>query len=212
VIEKLVQDSVVLQGSRDEGLLSLDSSFYNSQSKSYSKRLKEITRAKELINSRMDNVSGEIITVWFHNNEPSEFGYERGKILAKEKIDAIYKKVTSGELTMLQAKNTLLADPDIKKLDPSAYQTNLYMEFKDVQSGQKITADKVFDSTIRLTKVGTYTPIVSIQGKARGTNNQTIDLLYAFAYVHSRNEVSLGGNYDAWLQKYKSKYKVDNRK
>ena len=46
------------------------------------------------------------------------------------------------------------------------------------------------------------------QPNAGNSNNQVIDLLYAFAYVHSRKDTSQGENYDKWLQKYMLKYKL----
>jgi hypothetical protein len=205
VLSKMAEDSVILQAASQDGIIQLDSKIFDSPSKDYSQRLNKIAEIKKVVSEKAANVSGEIITVWFYNNEPSEFGYEKGKSIAKTKIDEIHKEVTGKKLTMLQAKAKLLADPDVRKLDPSAYLSNVYMEFRNVQAGQKITADKTFDTLLFNTKVNEYTPVVSIRGKSRGTDGE-IELLYAFGYIYSKNTSQDSQTLEEWISTNRSKF------
>jgi hypothetical protein len=128
-IDILISNSLILQKAEELGLVKLDSTVFNSVNKDYTKRNELVTKyTPEVDKYFVETISGEVIFVWFNNNTVP-VSLEEGKAVAKKKIDELYTKLESGQITMEQAAQMIIDDPEIEaKADPDA-DGNAYLSF-----------------------------------------------------------------------------------
>ena len=92
--------------------------------------------AEKLVNS----VKGEMISIWFKNINEPKMGLETARQITRVKIEGIYQRLQSGQLTDLKsAGEEIKNDPALALIDPS-YQGNAYLEF-EINQGEHFFID-----------------------------------------------------------------------
>ncbi|MBW7954095.1 hypothetical protein H3C67_04900 [Candidatus Dojkabacteria bacterium] len=134
-LSELIYYSLILQKAQELDLVTLDSSFYNSNTKDFTKRNEIVSQMIPLVSERfVDRAEGEVIAIWFQNNFVP-VSPESGREIAKRKIDELYSRLTSGELTMQDAGKLIAEDQEIiEKVDPAAV-GNAYESFVTEKDG-----------------------------------------------------------------------------
>lgn len=205
LINKLIQDSIILQAADAEGLIELDKSVFNNAEKDYAKRLSLVQEAQDTINERSVTLKGEVISIWFNNMLPGPLGYEKGKDFAKQKITAIHENLVAGRITFVQAANQIKNDTTLAQVDTS-YRSNAYFEF-EVSANENITIDPEVDREIRSLNAGD----LSVVMVGRDTNASTGDLQDAFYMIARATEKNQDAitSFDAWYESKKDLYETE---
>ncbi|MEI6532902.1 MAG: hypothetical protein WCO06_03615 [Candidatus Roizmanbacteria bacterium] len=222
IMDKLVEDSLVLQGAQKDGIAEVKSELLNSKSSDLYERNSTVKTITTLIRNRADKVSGVIAAIWFLNERVGPLGYEKGKELAYKKITELHDLVKSGQLTMEGAVDRIKKDPEIVFLD-NAYKANAYIKF-DVPKNQSITISKEFDQIIwnmnqgEITDVSTIKdyqpdpskPIPPLDKQTPETITKTyVDALYVFGQLRSKSVTGKVISYEDWLQKQRITFKIE---
>ena len=200
--DKIVTDSVTLQGAAKAGYIKLDSTVYNSTTKDYEKRVALIDKAKRAIADNGDNYQGSFVQIWFHNQKPGKVGYTRGKQIAYEKIKPLYDDVKAGRKTMIEASDAILADESLYDVD-EAYQVNSYGDFIGTPNNPP-TFDSGFNTLLQKLKVGEVTPLYT--AKDEDAKGNLIEAVYIFGKVDKIISNKGYTSYEEWLKINKPKY------
>lgn len=204
MFEKLVADSVTLQGAAKEGFITLDGSTYNSANKDYSKRIALVATAKKALEDNADGYTGAVVSIWFNNQRPGEVGYAQGKQIAFNKITQIHNQVKAGTMTMLQASDAIVNDESLAKVDP-AYKVNSYEPFV-ANAKAPATFMPEFNAMLSKLKAGEVSALYL--GKAEDENGRVLESLYIFGKVDKVLTNRGYKDYADWFNKNKSKYEV----
>ncbi|MCX7997268.1 MAG: peptidylprolyl isomerase [Patescibacteria group bacterium] len=206
-LEQIINESIALQAGAKAGMITLSPSFYNSMNKNYTARSDAINKVKAAVDAQTGSVSGAVISIWFFNNGTAgPIGYERGKQIAKQKIEAARASVVSGDRSIIEVARIIKDDTSLAQLDP-VWQQNAIFTFEDVPAAEAITFDPEFDKIIRSLKPGEVSPVRLI---SVGSGDGRREALYMFAQV-TRNNPPKGeaGSYEEWLQMAKKSYEIE---
>lgn len=202
---KMIQDSVILQGAQAEGLITLDSSIYNSRNKDYPKRIEAVMQLKDKLDQKATALEGSVISIWFNNMGAGNAGYEKGKQTALTEITRLQKDLKDKKISMEQAgfqikNNTTLAAVD------SSYRANAIFNFS-VSDNQKITYSPDIDKQIYQLNQGDISAVLT--GKDLDpTTGQIIDSVYMVVQVSKRATTTVT-SYDKWLEEKTKVYAVE---
>ncbi|MFW5703692.1 MAG: hypothetical protein ACOCXQ_02565 [Patescibacteria group bacterium] len=205
ILERLVEESVILQAADKDGLIDLSPRFYNSTNKDYLLRQRAINTIKDKINAQSSVIQGKVVSIWFANDVEPEIGLEEGKQFAKEKIDALHAQVVSGQLTIEQAGEMVRNDDSLEKID-IAHDVNALMRFER-QQGEGITISEELDEALWQAEEGEVTDVFLVQATPTFLEEE-IDALYMFGQVEEKKVNSRFPSYDSWLEKAKKEYDV----
>lgn len=216
IYDKMVTDSVILQGASGERLITLDDKIFNSPIKTqadYIKRVQTVKTAKTALETRGE-IQGAYVSIWFNNNRPaSETEGDETKLQqiedkkkqALDKITPLHDKVAAGEMTIIQAGEAIRNDPTLESLDP-AYKVNAISDFS-VSPSEAITIDPDFDAILKGLAVNGVTEVTLLQAHQIDTN-KVIDASYVFGTVTNK---STSTSYETWLGQKRSAYAAIKR-
>jgi len=205
---KLVEDSIILQAARDEGLITLDSTIFNSPAKSYAKRIEAVEQVKSAIEKKVAGIGGTVVNVWFLNDYVGPLGYSKAKEVAFQKITDVHEKVKNKQMTMVQAAEVLRQDKSLAQLDPQ-YLGNISYNFS-VSPNEQISWEPAFDGVLWQLPVGGVSEIFVGKSRDLGQNGVLVDAYYMFGQVTKK--VSDGpASFQDWLQEKKNTYEVTYR-
>lgn len=208
LLDKIAKDSILLQGARDDGIVNLDTSVFNSPQKDYAKRIDLIGAIKKKIDEKSDNLTGAIVSIWFYNKAPGRVGYEKGRKLALAAITKIHDDVVKKKLTIEQAGQAIRNDPLLGRVDP-AYLNNALLKFSKSPS-QSLIFDPGFDAIIKKLTTGAVSNVYLAKTKQWQNGQPTdsmIDSVYMFAQVTARKK-STNSGYDDWYSQKAKSYAV----
>ncbi|KKS97655.1 MAG: hypothetical protein UV73_C0006G0009 [Candidatus Gottesmanbacteria bacterium GW2011_GWA2_43_14] len=183
LIDKISEDSTLLQKAAKEGDVVLDETVFDTVDKDYSKRLELVKEVKGIFDSRQNSLSGTIISIWFYNEKIGPLGYEKGKQLAFQKIDALQRNVKNGNLTLEEAVDIIKNDRELEQIDKS-YKSNASFRF-DVREGQKISLDPGFDSQLWQLSDGDVSDVFLAKDIPE-YDAPAVDAVYMFARIDRR--------------------------
>ena len=201
--EKIIKNSITLQQAKKEGLMQLDSSFYNSKSIDYDKRIDSINSIIINLNDSSYDIEGSIIAIWFANVKVGKLGLVEGKKLAYETIKPLYDSIKAGEMTMEEAAEIIKANEKLFNIDP-VYQGNAHHIFKQ-RKGERITFSLDFDNEIRSLDVGKMTGLNLIKDSV--DDEGYIEAVYMFAKVDKKKDTKYV-DYNDWFEQNKNNYEV----
>lgn len=202
--EKLITDSIVLQGGQEDGLITLDDTIFNSPKKDYQKRLHSIEGVKYAVGQRSKALKGSVISVWFRNNDYiGPLGLEESKQKAFEVISGIREKVLSKSLSMEEAGNMIIADTSLKEIDP-AWRNNAMYRFESGKN-TRLTLSPELDEELRTLPIGEVSKVYLITNIDVDAQKQ-YEALYSFGQVTERSDTEGGLSFDDWLASKKIKY------
>lgn len=200
--KKMQEDSIILQAARDEGLIKLDDSIFNSTTKSYENRVATVTSVRTQLEEKFGNVKGGVVTIWFYNTEPAKVGIVRGKQIAFQKISELQKLVKSNTISIQEAAERVRRDTSLINLD-KAYVANAYIEFdSDLTKG--LTFDPEFDKKLAALGEGGVSD-VHLASHIMEPDKPAREMAYMFGTVFKK---SAGISFEEWLQPYQQKYEV----
>lgn len=205
LLQKLVSDSIVVQAADKDKILALNPAVYNLSDKDYGKRISDIKAIEKKINSSTDQISGGIVSVWFHNYEVPAMGLEKAKQTAFDRVSALHQRVLSKEITIAQAGNIIKSDPFYAQLDVG-YKNNAFAAFSDPK-GDHISVDENFNKEIWKLRPGEITPVF-LGWNVNGFTNQEEEAFYAFAQVEAKVDTGNTQNFNRWLEAQKPNYEV----
>lgn len=204
LVQKLVKDSIALQAGGKDGLITLDSTIFNSPQKDYTKRVQLLAIMATKLNNSNKTLKGSLVSIWFFNGRAGAIGYEEGKQVALSRITELHNGVKNKTLTMKQAAQSIINDPSYEQLDTS-YKSNAILEFA-IGSKEQLTMDPIFDAKIRNLKPGQLTEIYLAKSSDPNTK-QKRDSLYMFASV-AENEGVNKPNFEDWFKQKESAYEI----
>ncbi|RJQ37338.1 hypothetical protein C4559_03790 [Candidatus Microgenomates bacterium] len=205
LLKKIISDSIILQGTKADGLIALDSTVYNSPNKDYQKRIKLIETAKSAINGKAEGIEGVFVSIWFYNTKSGAVGYEEGKKIAYDKITKLWNDVKSKKITIQQAGEQIKKDTSLRQVD-TAYKTNALANFTALK-GKKITIDKNFDDTLWKLKEGEVSDVILAKGHDLKTGAE-LDAFYIFGQVNKVISNSKINSFDDWLSQKTKTYEI----
>ncbi len=205
LLEKIIQDSVILQGAQTEKLITLDQSIYNSPTKDYLKRVKVVEDAKKAVGEKSDSIQGTVISIWFYNIKPAAMGYEKGKETAFTKISQLQKEVKEKKITAEQAAEIIRNDTSLGEVDVQ-YKTNASFDFSATKD-RRITFDPDFDNKLWGLNPGEVTDVYLAGITEPGTGQKT-DTVYLFGYLDKKVSSGKIANLDDWISKKRKDYAV----
>lgn len=205
-LNRLIKESIILQGGAAENIIKLDPTFFNSLNKDLSKRAQNVKAVQDYIDKNSGTVSGKVISIWFLNSRVGPLGYQKAKQLASEKINSLYQKVKSGNMTVEAAAKAIAADDSLSKLD-SAYKTNAIFEFTTTADKSPTHSPEMNRALMNL-KVGGLTDIYTVKSADIDQHYQLVDAYYSFGTITARTRSSKYTSFDDWYQKAKEHFNV----
>lgn len=152
VLDALVTNSGLLQEAQKRGLITLDDTIYNSPTKDPVKRMDALRELRETIGNTFNKtVDYEAVAIYFHNQVDPQIPLDQAQAAAKAKMDNLYARLKSGEITMQQAGDEIAADNikgdttgvSLAKLDQQ-YKENAY----NLREGHNFDSEFFTDSSL----------------------------------------------------------------
>lgn len=203
LLARYITQSIILQKAADDGLISLDPSFFNSRRKDYQKRNEQVSKVKTLVEEKSVVIEGEFIAIWFDNVEAGSLGYYKAKEIAYAKIKQIYERVKNGQLTCKQAGEMIKADSSLEKIDP-AYQANAYINFKHTV-GEQISFNKKFSDLIWNLQEGELSELYLAKDYTQDYGY--VPAVYMFGVVNDHKEAQYT-SFNEWYQSAAKTYAI----
>lgn len=215
LIEKIVKESITLQEAKKQNFIQkLDETVYNSVTKDYEKRASIYVSTQTKIESQEQGISGAVVSLWFYNDGiPSEIGYEKGKEAATAIISVLQKQVKQGKLTMYEAAQKIIENPDMAKID-KIYIPNAYLPFTAKAKDEKITYDPAFDKKLHSLKEGEVTDVYIGKDKEmkgpEGSMQPTGKMIDAITMFGQVTEIEDSGysDFEDWFEKAQKDYSI----
>jgi hypothetical protein len=202
---KMIQDSIILQGAQADGQISLDSTIYNSREKDYPKRIEAVMQLKDKLDQKATALEGSVISIWFNNMGAGTTGYEKGKKTALTEITRLQKDIKDKKISMEQAGFQIKNNASLAAVD-SSYRANAIFNFS-VSDNQKITYSPDIDRQIYLLNQGDTSSVLTGKDLDPATN-QMIDSVYMVAQISKRATTTVT-SYDKWLEEKTKAYAVE---
>lgn len=206
LLDRLIDESIILQAGEEKGYIKLSESVFNSPIKDQEARQKLITEVTKKVNDASSYKKGAFVSIWFMNFEPGPIGYDAGKQVALEKITELHSAVSSGSMTIKQAGETIRNDSTLQQLD-SSYKANAYSEF-DTRTNPEITFDQTFNEELLKLGENGLTEVYAAQDyDGNDPSLPPKDAVYMFGKV---SEVEENENlpFEAWLAAEKNNYAI----
>lgn len=201
ILEKIATDSAILQGAKEDSLISLDNTIYNSTEKDYAKRLKTVADIKIKVQNQSTSLTGTIVSIWFYNTKIGPLGLEKAKQLALEKITKLQADVKSGKITIEQAAQDIQDDSTLAQVD-TQYKSNASFDFQ-ASKNQQIGFNKAFNDSLWSLPASSTTEVFI--GQDTRSDGQKYDALYQFGYIKTKSNSNLD-NLENWLLAKIKKY------
>lgn len=205
LLDKLVNDSIILQAAQKANLVKLDPEVYNADNKNYGKRINDIKNIQTKMDSEVDQISGKMVSLWFYNYKPAKIGLEKGKEEAFRRISALHARVVNKEITMNEAANIIKSDPSYGDLD-FGYENNAISTFSS-NKGKRIAIDQGFDPVLWKTNPGEITEVYLGKNTNEFTN-ELVESFYVFGQVDKKIDNGNSQTYAQWLEAQKGNYEV----
>ncbi len=125
-LEKMIDDSIILQEGQKNGYISLNNAVFNSQSKNIASRSALIEPVRQKLADRnLAQISGEVLSIWFNNPSYPEpkIGVGAAKKIASGKINQLYQDLKAGRTSFDQAASRCQNDGQLASIAPS-YKSN----------------------------------------------------------------------------------------
>ncbi len=209
ILEKMITDSIILQGAKADGLIVLDDSIYNNPDKDYEKRVSTVQSAKKQVDSHVSAIEGYVVSIWYHNNNwVGPLGLEKSKEEAFQKIKVLHDDVVARKITIEKAGERIKEDTSIAQLD-QAYTSNALLHFNSLLNSEKpITLNKDLDTALWKLDIGETTDIYPGQATDLKTGEK-YDALYFFGQVTNKTSDSKNTvPFDQWLAAKRKMYQV----
>lgn len=157
VLDELITQSGMLQKAAELDILKLDDTFFNTPTKDYNKRFEMTTLARDEIGDQfVKRIDFEAVAIYFHNQIPPNIPLEEAKAAAKAKMDILYDRINSGEITMYEAGQEIINDnitgdtTGVKMEDlDRMWDTNAYLQITGHVFDNDIFIDPVYDEELR---------------------------------------------------------------
>lgn len=210
VLDLLITDSALLQEAEKTGDVELNANIYNNPQKNTEERFATLRQVRKLFDGKYEKtVDFEAISIYFHNQEEPAIGTEKSRQAAEIKMNALYERLKSGEITMEQAGQEIKADKiigdtsevSLAQMDP-VFRENAYFNVKGHKFFARIFRDEVYDdelrslgegqmSTVRVCKDYKYTSEELLRAEETGEplNAPFIDSCFIIFKV---NKINLG--------------------
>jgi hypothetical protein len=209
ITQKLIDDSVILQGAEDEGMVDLDPRVFNTNDKDYARRIALVHEIKTNLNKNSISTKGYVVSIWFRNNGyVGPRGLAGSKELARKKLEAIRQEVVSGRMSIQKAGDVIKNDSSLKELD-IAYKNNAIFPFTTYKGGtQRITLNSDLDESLSSLTTGGVSPLYI--GIAKDPHTEEIyEALYMFGQVTEKDSSTREyQSFEDWLQVKKQIYEV----
>jgi uncharacterized protein (UPF0212 family) len=205
IIDKMIEDSVILQGAAADKMITLDSTIFNSKNKDYAKRIERVDKLKDQIDGNATTLAGKVISIWFNNMGAGSLGYDAAKQLAFNEISRIQKDLKDKRVTMDQAGYQIKNNTSLAQVDTS-YKANAIFDFM-VSENQKITYNPDIDKQIYALNEGDVSNVLVGKDLDPKTNTQ-IDSVYFVAQISRRSRTTIN-SYDKWLEDKTKLYAVE---
>ncbi len=207
--EKIVIESIILQEGEKMKFTTLSAKVYNSPEKDIVERNKLIDSLKTKIsNAVVNKISGESISIWFHNQSYPEpkMGYEKARQVAKEKIDAIYADLVAKKITFNDAAKKIFFDTSLRDVDPN-YEANAYFKFENrPESSPLFVNPKTHQAALSL-KEGETSPVLTITDKKNDSTGQEYEAFFRIIHIVKKTGDGYAGLED-WYKAKKQSYAV----
>lgn len=206
--EKLITDSVILQGGQEDGLIQLDSTMFNSPQKDYKKRIQAVETVKQTVEAQSKNLKGSVIAIWFRNNDYiGPLGLEKSKQKAFDTISDLHEKLQKKEITIQEAAEMIVADTSLRTVD-KAWRNNAIFHFES-DGTKPITISPEFDTMLKKLQPGEVTDVYLVQNVDVDTQKQ-YEALYYVGQVSERIDTGSGTNWNDWLIEKTKRYAATN--
>lgn len=203
---KLAKDSIILQAAAKDKMIVLDSSVYNSPSKSYQKRIQKIAEVEKIIKDNQSEIKGEIVSIWFYNPNVSLTETAEMRERAKNKITPLYEAVKSKKSTLKDAGLQLKNDVSLSQIDKN-YRINAYVSFQSGGEKNIFTDLAVFQrmNTLQVGELSELMLVKDIDYKTRGQR----DAGYMFMRLTGKKDAGMKADFAQW---YAGKEKLYEKK
>lgn len=205
ILDKLINDSVILQSAQKEGLITLDPTVFNSPSKNYLKRIDLIGTAKNKVNEGKESIQGKVISIFVLNGPVGPLGYEKSRQIVFDKITSLQARVKANEITVDQAIEEIKDDSGLEQID-KAYKTNASFNFIR-EKDEPITRIDKMNEQLRTLKEGEVSDIFAYAYKNSQTKEE-FDTYYSFGIVEKVVKNPNLPNFETWLNNGKKNYEI----
>src|SRR3989344_1536077 len=206
LLQKLADDSIIIQGALSDKIATADASVYNSPTKDQIKRYQLVSQIKKSIEEKADTISGFKVNIWFLNVHVGPLGYDKAKQIALEKITKLHSDVVSKKITIQQAADAIKNDSSLAAIDPS-YKSNAGGEFTSTKD-KPITITKAFDDALWNTSVGGITEVITGQSDDQDNGGKIVDAYYTFGTVTSKTQNGRIVSFEDWLAQKRKLYAI----
>jgi hypothetical protein len=208
ILQKMINDSIILQGAKSENVVPVTSDIFNSASKDYDKRITTISAIKKAVAAKSEHTKGTVISIWFRNNDyVGPLGLEKSKKIAQDKMTTLHDRIVAGEITIEEAGELIKKDTTLAQID-KAWTNNALFHF-DVVGDQRISFSTQFDAILRDLKPGEISDVYLARNVDTDPNKRYEALYYVGQVTEKTNTGNLSG-FDSWLSSKKKLYGITN--
>lgn len=205
LLDKLVRESIVLQGGRAEKLATVGPTIFNVSGKDYLKRFQTVQDIEEKVKANADTIEGTAVALYIFNTQFGRLGYNKAKELVTPKAKDLYDQVKSKKISIEEAAKKIQEDSSLGGADVN-YKGNSMYKFKE-KKGDKVTLYPDFDAQLYKLKPGEVSSLYVGKDKHPKTG-EMIDAVYIFAQVTKQLSSNGKPNFEEWFNKYKKQYEV----
>lgn len=205
VLQRLIEDSIILQAAQKEKLITLNQTTFNSLNKDYTKRSQLLEKTKKDLQTQVNSLSGVVVAIWFLNDYVGPLGYEKAKQIAFDKITKLNQDVKSKKITIFQAAKAIQDDSSLAELD-KVYKTNALYSFK-ISPGEQATWSKEMNDKLWTLNIGEVSDVYAQPSVDKATG-KTVDSLYSFGQILDKKTTGKEISFTEWLEKNKENYEI----
>lgn len=191
------EESLILQSAKNT-LIPLTPEIFNNFDKDHDLRRSKVAQLREFLHRGEEKISGEMITVWYHNVTLPPMVTAEGKTLAEaqnfalEKIYNSYKEIKAGKEFKLVGQS-LEQDVTLARIDPS-YRANAYLEFTDKSKSDALFVRPELNAAAWGLQPGQTTSIIQVPPQQISLGKYDEEF---FAIIKVNRRVNSGvGDYD----------------
>ncbi len=204
-MESLQRESIILQAGEDEGMISLDSTVFDSRSKDYEKRQNLVQRVLTTVANDSAVVEGKILSMWFYTEQTRKGSYGEAQEYVRKQIQDIYNRLSQRTLSIESAAEIIRSDINLKDIDP-LYQQNAIFTFR-AEDGDDITIFPEVNDIIWSLDVNEVSEIMT--GSTSYGDEYPRESVYMIAVLTSKQNPNDPTAFDVWYKINEDDYNIN---
>lgn len=210
-MNKIINQSLMLQIAESKNIVKLDESFFNNPKKDYRKRNEALTKAQgELIKQVENRMTVAGIFLYFNNPVEGKSIPADAKEKTKQKIESMRADILAKKITIEEAGKKLALDKELQEIDPGL-KANAYGKYPDISKRIPLKGgeNKVINDAVWSLKKGEVSQVL-LGVRINDETQKTEEAFWAVFQIKDRTG-GASDSFDEWFTNEKKNYTVQNK-